>query len=137
MRDQARKGEADVSENCPYFRRSDHQRAAAGRHLRDRDGKSCCSKMDCQPAPYRLTADGVKMFVDGRWIHIPADRIQYRALLGDTGETGGGHWCGSGYEPGGYDPDVPYETICAILPPQAAMQALRPRRPRGLDLQSE
>lgn len=59
------------------------------------------------------------MFVDGRWIDIPSDRIQFRALLGDTGESGGGHWCGSGPEPGGYDPYVPYETICAILPPQA------------------
>lgn len=102
------------------------------RHLRDSDGKSCCSMMDCQPAPYRLTAGGVKMFVDGRWIDIPSDRIQYRALLGDTGESGGGHWCGSGPARGGHDHYVTYETICAILPPQAGAARYDPSQLRAV-----
>jgi hypothetical protein len=89
-------------------------------HLKDAEGKSCCNGLDCQPAPYRLTASGVIMFVNGRWIDVPSDKIQYRAISGDTGETGGGHWCGSGYEVGGYDINVPYVTKCAILPPQSA-----------------
>ena len=88
--------------------------------LKDRWGNSCCDDRDCQLAPYRLTARGVQMLVDRLWIDVPSDKIQYRAILGDTGETGGGHWCGSGYEMGGYDINVPYVTKCAILPPQSA-----------------
>ena len=88
--------------------------------LRDAEGKNCCNVLDCQPAPYRLTPSGVKMLVYGRWIDVPSGKIQYRALSGDTGESDGGHWCGSGYEMGGYDVSVPYVTKCAILPPQAA-----------------
>jgi hypothetical protein len=30
------------------------------------------------------------MFVEGKWITVPDDTIQYRALLGDTGQTDGG-----------------------------------------------
>jgi hypothetical protein len=89
-------------------------------HLKDGSGGACCDDRDCQPALYRFTAGDLQMLVDGRWIEVPSDKIQYRALLGDTGETGGGHWCGSGYEMGGYDINVPYVTKCAILPPQAA-----------------
>jgi hypothetical protein len=37
------------------------------------------------------TAAGVEMLVDGRWIVVPDDTIQYRALDGDNGETAGGH----------------------------------------------
>jgi hypothetical protein len=59
-------------------------------HLRDRLGGSCCNEKDCRPAPYRMTATGVQMFVDGEWIVVPDFTIQYRALLGDTGETAGG-----------------------------------------------
>jgi hypothetical protein len=33
---------------------------------------------------------GVLMFVDGKWISIPPDTIQYRSLAGDSGTTGGG-----------------------------------------------
>jgi hypothetical protein len=62
--------------------------------LRDRLGNSCCHEGDCRPAPYRMTPTGVQMFVDGEWIAVPDYMIQYRALLGDTGETDGGHWCG-------------------------------------------
>jgi hypothetical protein len=29
------------------------------------------------------------MFVEGEWIAVPDAAIQYRALLGDTGETEG------------------------------------------------
>src|SRR6478609_533864 len=39
------------------------------------------------------------MYVDQQWINVPNERIQYRALPGDRGETWGGHWCGSVYEP--------------------------------------
>ena len=32
------------------------------------------------------------MFVLATWIIVPRNKFQYRALTGDTGETGGGHW---------------------------------------------
>jgi len=86
-------------------------------HLVDDKGGSCCDTTDCRPAPYRLRATGVEMFVFGTWVAVPADKIQYRALLGDAGETGGGHWCGAGYEAG---VGVYYTTRCAVLPPQSA-----------------
>src|SRR5215210_7378534 len=57
-----------------------------------------------------------QMFVGGRWIEVPSERIQYRSLPGDTGETGGGHWCGLAYEP---SVGPMYVTRCAILPPQS------------------
>jgi hypothetical protein len=89
-------------------------------HLRDEGGGSCCDDQDCRPAVYRLTARGVQMHVDQRWINVPDERIQYRALPGDRGETGGGHWCGSAYEPDFSNLEGLYVTKCAILPPQAA-----------------
>ena len=79
--------------------------------LVDRDGQTCCHDRDCRPARYRTTAAGVEMLVDGRWIVVPDDTIQYRALNGDTGETAGGHWCGK----------LEYGvTYCAVLPPRSA-----------------
>jgi hypothetical protein len=79
--------------------------------LVDRDGQTCCHGRDCRPARYRSTAAGVEMLVDGRWIVVPDDPIQYRALNGDTGETAGGHWCGK----------LEYGvTYCAVLPPRSA-----------------
>ena len=88
--------------------------------LRDRWGRSCCDDGDCQPAQYRQAEGGVKMLVDGRWIDVPDHAIQYRALPGDTGETGGGHWCGFADKPSETDLDFVYTTRCAILPPQSA-----------------
>jgi hypothetical protein len=70
--------------------------------------------------PYRFIASGVQMFIDKQWIDVPSDRIQYRALPGDMGETGGGHWCGSAYTPDFSNLGVLYMTKCAILPPQSA-----------------
>ena len=58
--------------------------------LKDRGGTSCCDDGDCRPAPYRVTPTGVQMLVEGEWIAVPNGAIQYRALLGDTGETDGG-----------------------------------------------
>jgi hypothetical protein len=89
-------------------------------HLRDEVGASCCDDQDCRPALHRVSASGVQMLVDQRWIDVPDERIQYRALLGDTGETGGGHWCGSTYAPASGDPNTVYMTKCAVLPPQSA-----------------
>ena len=89
-------------------------------HLRDERGESCCDDQDCRPALYRLTAWGVQMYVDQQWINVPNERIQYRALLGDRGETSGGHWCGSVYEPDFSNLGGLYMTKCAILPPQSA-----------------
>ena len=83
--------------------------------LRDRLGNSCCHEGDCRPAPYRVTPTGVQMFVEGEWIAVPDFTIQYRALLGDTGETDGGHWCGQIQNGQGLRMD--YVTHCAILPP--------------------
>jgi hypothetical protein len=95
-------------------------------HLVDETGRSCCDDKDCGPAFYQRTASGLQMFVDGGWIAVPNERIQYRGLGGDTGETGGGHWCGS------LTLDFPdpsnsgsiYMTKCAILPPNSAFTAL-------------
>jgi hypothetical protein len=89
-------------------------------HLVDEVGASCCDNKDCRPVPYRFIASGVQMFIDKRWIDVPSDRIQYRALPGDTGETRGGHWCGSTYNPDFSDVGALYMTKCAILPPQSA-----------------
>ncbi len=86
--------------------------------LIDADGYSCCDNGDCRPAHYRLSLGGVEMFVYGQWFAVPPDKIQYRTLPGDTGETRGGHWCGS------FGSDAPgsialIHTQCAILPPQS------------------
>jgi hypothetical protein len=89
-------------------------------HLKDKLGTSCCDNRDCQLAPYRFGATGLQMFVDKRWIEVPSDKIQYVAVPGDTGETGGGHWCGFADEPNGMDSRTLYTTRCAILPPQSA-----------------
>jgi hypothetical protein len=86
-------------------------------HLKDKSGASCCDDRDCQLAPYRFTVNGVQMLVAKRWIDVPSEKIQYLAIPGDTGETGGGHWCGLAYEPSG---SASYLTRCAILPPQSA-----------------
>ncbi len=88
-------------------------------HLTDDLGRSCCNGTDCQPAHYRLTAQGVQMLIGERWIEVPEETIMYRALPGDSGRTGGGHWCGSElaelYGPG----HIAFITKCAILPPQS------------------
>jgi hypothetical protein len=52
-----------------------------------------------------------------KWIEVPRSTIEYRALLGDSGETGGGPWCGMVHLP---NVGVFYLTRCAILPPQSA-----------------
>jgi hypothetical protein len=83
--------------------------------LVDANGYSCCNGIDCHPVSYRRTTRGVQMLVDNHWIDIPETTIQYRALLGDDGETGGGHWCG---EHADFDW---YYTRCAILPPNSAL----------------
>ena len=53
--------------------------------------------------------------VEGEWIAVPDVTIQYRALLGDTGETAGGHWCGRAQN--GQGERMDYATHCAVLPP--------------------
>jgi hypothetical protein len=78
-------------------------------------GTACCDHSDCRPARYRETSVGVQMLVDLEWISVPPDAIQYRLLLGDSGESGGGHWCGHRVnEPS----ETGYFTFCAILPPR-------------------
>jgi hypothetical protein len=79
--------------------------------LRTKDGKSCCNDSDCRPARYRVES-GVQMLVDGVWVAIPPDRLQYAQIHGD--HTGGAHWCGWS------DPNEGLFTNCAILPPQTA-----------------
>jgi hypothetical protein len=86
--------------------------------LRDTRGASCCDERDCRPAPYRVTPTGVQMYVEGDWLEVPDGTIQYRSLPGDTGETRGGHWCGTVREGGG--DRVRYLTHCAVLPPNSA-----------------
>lgn len=84
----------------------------------DAAGRSCCDRTDCQPASYRVTGTGLRMDVYGVWVEVPRDTIQYRTLAGDTGETNGGHWCGTGHHP--YLGPEDHVTRCAILPPEAA-----------------
>jgi hypothetical protein len=90
-------------------------------HLNDATGASCCNDRDCRPAPFRVTPTGVQMLVNGEWLKVPDDAIQYRSLLGDSGETGGGHWCGSVRDAHGNR--VLHLTHCAVLPPNSAMLA--------------
>lgn len=89
-------------------------------HLTDEGGGSCCDNRDCRPAFYRFVSSNLQMFVDERWIDVPSERIQYRGLPADTGETAGGHWCGSTYQPDFSSPGTLYLTKCAVLPPQSA-----------------
>jgi hypothetical protein len=84
-------------------------------NVTNRSGFNCCNGQDCRPAPYRDTASGVEMLIDGRWLPMNHSDIQYRALPGDTGETNGGHWCGRYIELAGG-----FVTYCAFLPPHSA-----------------
>src|SRR4051794_20954502 len=77
-------------------------------------GESCCNGVDCRPTSYRLSANGVQMFVNGDWIKIPASLIQYRTIPGDKGETAGGHWCGYTQLRSPEDQDaMVHHTVCA------------------------
>ena len=79
-------------------------------------GESCCHDNDCRTAPWRIVNGKVEMFVEGEWIGISDELIQYRTLDGDDGKTNGGHWCGNPYTN-----DVsPYLTFCAVLPPRSS-----------------
>ncbi len=93
---------------------------------------SCCDERDCRPAHYRITPAGVEMLLDDEWVRVPDSVVQYRRLDGDTGETGGGHWCGVTnwkqqdqvrafeYPPHPHHPGLHlsrFLTRCAILPP--------------------
>ncbi len=96
-------------------------------NLRNDFGLRCCDESDCRPALYRLTPSGVFMQVDGDWIEVPSDAIQYRALPGDDGKTGGGHWCGSTLDT---SLGTKLWTRCAVLPPQSASLG-SPATPNG------
>jgi hypothetical protein len=93
--------------------------------LKDHRGQfDCCNETDCRPAHYRATPAGVEMLLDDEWVSVPNEVIQYRTLHGDTGETSGGHWCGSMYRSfeklhPDYPPISPSQvfTRCVILPP--------------------
>ncbi|OLB71933.1 MAG: hypothetical protein AUI16_22045 [Alphaproteobacteria bacterium 13_2_20CM_2_64_7] len=101
--------------------------------LKDHRGEaSCCDERDCRPAHYRITPAGVEMLLDDEWVRVPDSVVQYRRLDGDTGETGGGHWCGVTnwkqqdqvrafeYPPHPHHPGLHlsrFLTRCAILPP--------------------
>jgi hypothetical protein len=90
------------------------------RFLADPSGESCCRSGDCRPAAYRFTPEGVQMLVNGAWHTVPANRIIYRTLPGDTGETKGGHWCGA--ERRQHRPmQMPFFTYCAVLPPTLSL----------------
>jgi hypothetical protein len=93
---------------------------------------SCCDERDCRPAHYRITPAGVEMLLYDEWVRVPDSVVQYRSLDGDTGETGGGHWCGVTnwkqqdqvpafeYPPHSHHPGLHlsrFSTRCAILPP--------------------
>ena len=83
--------------------------------LKNRFGQSCCNEGDCRPAHYRIANGGVQMLVEGEWVPVPEETIEYRALEGDTWETRGGHWCGLRA--------FGNLTYCAILPPSFGTRA--------------
>jgi len=60
-------------------------------NLTDRSGRSCCHNNDCRPAHFLVSPSGIARLVEGGWLRVPADRVVYRTLHGDHGETGGGH----------------------------------------------
>ncbi|WP_262298294.1 hypothetical protein [Microvirga sesbaniae] len=91
--------------------------------LTDAAGASCCNQNDCRPAPYRVSPRGVQMYLDADWFDVPDGTIQYQSLPGDTGETRGGHWCGTAIYQQGHR--VVHVTHCAILPPNSASAAVR------------
>jgi len=93
-------------------------------HLNDANGASCCNENDCRPVSYRVSPAGVQMYLDDDWFDVPAGTIQYRSLPDDTGETGGGHWCGTAIYQQGHR--VVHVTHCAILPPNFGSAADRP-----------
>ena len=84
-------------------------------HLKDSGERVAAMTGIVALRPYRVTPTGVQMFVEGEWIAVPDDTIQYRALPGDTGETDGGHWCGRIQN--GRATAMDYATYCAVLPP--------------------
>src|SRR5262245_43766296 len=84
--------------------------------LVDKHGESCCHDHDCRPAPWRIVNGEVQMFVEGEWISVNEDLIQYRTLDGDDGKTNGGHWCGYQYA----NDFSPRFTLCAVLPPRSS-----------------
>ena len=92
-------------------------------HLNDANGASCCTELDCRPVPYRVSPTGVQMYVDDDWFYVPNGTIQYRSLPDDTGETRGGHWCGTAIFQQGQR--VVHVTHCAILPPNFGSAADR------------
>jgi hypothetical protein len=96
-------------------------------NLRDRHGKSCCNEHDCRPAHFRVAPEGVFMLVEGSWLRVPNEVILYRHLMGDRGETRGGHWCGvidRSQDGPGYSGIPPRVTHCAVVPPGFALARL-------------
>lgn len=83
-------------------------------HLKNSAGRSCCDGSDCRPVPYRQTSSGVQMLIEGVWVTIPDSQVEQRAIEGDTGETGGGHWCGRRL-----NGENRFMTYCAFVPPSA------------------
>jgi hypothetical protein len=77
-------------------------------------GENCCYGVDCRPAPWRIVNGAVEMYVNGKWINVHDEAIQYRTLEGDDGKTNGGHWCGAQL-----DSDI-FVTFCAVLPPRSS-----------------
>jgi hypothetical protein len=92
-------------------------------NLADKNGQSCCNKNDCRPAHFLVSPSGIAMLVEGTWLRVPDDLVVYRVLHGDSGETSGGHWCGSidwGQDGPGHTHYPLSVTYCAILPPSLA-----------------
>ena len=85
-------------------------------NLVGKQGESCCHGHDCRPAPWRIVNGTVYMFVEGKWIAIDDERIQYRTIEGDDGTTNGGHWCGNPYAAD----TSPIITFCVVLPPRSS-----------------
>jgi hypothetical protein len=82
--------------------------------VKNQEGATCCNNRDCRPVEYRVRASGVQMLIHNSWRTIPADKVEYRLLDGDTGQTNGGHWCGEYKQGSGW---ILFRTYCAFVPP--------------------
>jgi hypothetical protein len=83
-------------------------------NVKNKQGASCCDNRDCRPVHYRIRPWGVQMLVDDSWRTISSEKLEYRLLDGDSGETNGGHWCGEYKRGSGW---VLFKTHCAFVPP--------------------
>ena len=50
-------------------------------------GSSCCSISDCRIEPYRQTAIGYEVLLDGEWIRVPDDKVLQQIEITPAGRS--------------------------------------------------